>query len=214
MQKNVHLEKTHVNWVSVVGTGNEYPILSLIRFSPYMLPAGHERRVWAWNKSFQSLPKLSDRLAFQAPILSTGLKTSFKNYWQIIFTKSSKCLQNWSMLVNLNPNLDDVYHHPTQDLWNIKWSSFITHFFRTSAIRINDWWSTTMIIHDLPYGTTWGSLYGTHFFTDHPCIVKSVPFFRRQGSIPWYQEFPQVPRSIRAIDPGVMGESMVNNKNG
>ena len=38
-------EKTHVNWVSVVGTGNEYPILSLIRFSPYMLPAGHERRV-------------------------------------------------------------------------------------------------------------------------------------------------------------------------
>ena len=38
-------KKTHVNWVSVVGTGNEYPILSLIRFSPYMLPAGHERRV-------------------------------------------------------------------------------------------------------------------------------------------------------------------------
>jgi len=175
MQKNVHLEKTHVNWVSVVGTGNEYPILSLIRFSPYMLPAGHERRVWAWNKSFQSLPKLSDRLAFQAPILSTGLKTSFKNYWQIIFTKSSKCLQNWSMLVNLNPNLDDVYHHP--DPRFVKYQMIIIHHpFFSDICDPNQWlminhhdhpWSS-MIYRTVPHGA--------------PC---TVPIFSRIIHASW-----------------------------
>lgn len=73
----------------------------------------------------------------------------------------------------------------TQDFWNINydhhWSPLFFLWF-ASAIRINDDqppWSST-IIHD---------------------ATKSVPN-RRQGSIPWYQEFPQVPRSIRAIDPG------------
>ena len=121
----------------------------------------------------------------------------------MIFTKSSKCLQNWSMLANLKPNLDDVYHHPDPTSF-LKSQMIIIHhpFFCGLHLRSEKTWLminhhdhpwSSMIYPTVPHGAP---LFHYHFFTDH----------RRQGSIPWYQEFPQVPRSIRAIDPGV-GES-------